>query len=120
MKFLIIVAPILGAVVANAQSLSMLSLPDDIDGLSFGSLSMDGIEFGTFAEAKATKGPAEAKATKGPAAAKATKGPAAAKATKGPAVAKATKGPAAKAGKAETLSPVSPLFFSQISVFFAE
>ena len=72
MKFLIVVAPILGAVVANAQSLSMLSLPD---GLSFGSLSMDGIEFGTFAAAKATKGPAEAKATKGPAAAKATKGP---------------------------------------------
>ena len=94
MKFLIVVAPILGAVVANSQSLSMLSLPDNIDGLSFGSLSMDGIEFGTFAAAKATKGPAVAKATKGPAVAKATKGPAAAKATKGPAAAKATKGPA--------------------------
>ena len=99
MKFLIVVAPILGAVVANSQSLSMLSLPDNIDGLSFGSLSMDGIEFGTFAAAKATKGPAVAKATKGPAVAKATKGPAAAKSTKGPATAKATMGPAPAPGR---------------------
>ena len=61
MKVIIILASVLG-VVTNAQSLSM-SLP----GVELGSMSMEGIEFGTLATAaKSTKGPAaKAKAGKG-------------------------------------------------------
>jgi hypothetical protein len=62
MKFIILLASVLG-VVTNAQSLSMMmSLPD----IELGSMSMEGIEFGTLqTAAKATKGPAAAKAGKG-------------------------------------------------------
>ena len=47
MKFIILLASVLG-VVTNAQSLSMMSLPD----IELGSMSMtEGIEFGPFATA---------------------------------------------------------------------
>jgi hypothetical protein len=60
MKVIILLASVLG-VVTNAQSLSM-SLP----GVELGSMSMEGIEFGTFATAaKSSKSPAAAKAAKG-------------------------------------------------------
>ena len=74
MQFILLLTSILGAVVTNAQSLSMMSLLPDIIGyemslppdFELGSVSMLAIEPGTFAtEAKATK---TTKTTKGPSA----------------------------------------------------
>lgn len=96
MQFILLLTSILGAVVTNAQSLSMMSLLPDIIGyemslppdFELGSVSMLAIEPGTFVtEAKATK---TTKTTKGPSA-------------------KGSKEAKAKASKTKAPSPTTPI-----------